>query len=279
MATLLFVFLIIISAIPNINSAELQNISFSTSVLQGRLFSVDFEMQKKGDIFLKFRGAETPCYRQSDDQWNCLAGIPADAKSGKEKFKIVSNRKSLFKGKVEICPVIFPKEPLTLTEEKKSLYSTEGREKEIKLIRSALKTESKEKLWKEDFSKPVEIVIESVYGEKRVLEGKPLKGFHRGVDLGAPEGTPIGSVNDGKVILAGAFAEEGNMVMIDHGQGIISAYLHMSQILVSKDQSLKKGEIVGKVGSTGISNTPHLHLGIYIHGIPIDPLYFINERR
>ena len=98
---------------------------------------------------------------------------------------------------------------------------------------------------------------------------------HFGVDFGAKRGTPLRAVGDGQVIYAGWMRGYGKVVKIDHGGGFVSLYAHQSKILVKLRQRVKRGETIGKVGSTGRSTGPHLHFGLYLRGKPVDPLHYI----
>jgi hypothetical protein len=101
---------------------------------------------------------------------------------------------------------------------------------------------------------------------------------HYGVDFGARSGTPLKAVNDGTVIYAGWMRGYGKVVKIDHGAGFVSLYAHQSKIAVRRNQHVKRGQIIGRVGSTGRSTGPHLHFGLYRHGKPIDPLRYLNRK-
>ncbi len=101
---------------------------------------------------------------------------------------------------------------------------------------------------------------------------------HFGVDFGARRGTPLHAVHDGKVIYAGWMRGYGKVVKIDHGYGFVSLYAHQSKILVKLHQYVKRGQIIGRVGSTGRSTGPHLHFGLYLHGHPVDPLHYIARK-
>jgi murein DD-endopeptidase MepM/ murein hydrolase activator NlpD len=96
-------------------------------------------------------------------------------------------------------------------------------------------------------------------------------GFHNGVDLRAPQGTPVTAANDGVVLIAYPFKAHGKTVLINHGQGVMSIYLHMSVIGVRPGQKVKKGQMLGRVGSTGVSTAPHVHWQIFVHGVPVNP--------
>lgn len=100
---------------------------------------------------------------------------------------------------------------------------------------------------------------------------------HGGVDLRASFGTKVSTINSGRVIMtAKKFSLEGNMVIIDHGSGIFSYYLHLSRIKVREGQMVNVGQVVGLSGATGDVHGPHLHLAVKVNGTNIDPLAFIN---
>jgi murein DD-endopeptidase MepM/ murein hydrolase activator NlpD len=101
---------------------------------------------------------------------------------------------------------------------------------------------------------------------------------HYGVDFGAKRGTPLRAVHDGKVIFAGWMRGYGKVVKIDHGNGFVSLYAHQSAIKVKRGQRVKRGQIIGRVGSTGRSTGPHLHFGLYRYGKPVDPLRYLRRR-
>lgn len=166
----------------------------------------------------------------------------------------------------------FPIQNITLTPSKNSLTASET---EKKAVESALNTFSPYKLW--DSSKvwvlPNKAKRSSGYGLRRTYNGKLAENyFHKGLDFAAFTGSPIVAPAKGKVILAGkGFAVHGNCLFIDHGQGVISAYLHLSSIDVQENQEVEAGQLLGKVGDTGIATGPHLHFGIYVNGENVNP--------
>ena len=100
---------------------------------------------------------------------------------------------------------------------------------------------------------------------------------HLGIDIGAKRGTPIHAIADGKVVFAGWMRGYGRVTKINHGGGYISLYAHQSRQLVRAGQIVKAGQIIGKVGSTGRSTGPHLHLGVYKRGKPINPFRVLHK--
>jgi murein DD-endopeptidase MepM/ murein hydrolase activator NlpD len=98
--------------------------------------------------------------------------------------------------------------------------------------------------------------------------------MHYGIDFTAPQGTPIYATGDGVVTTAGVGTGTGNHVIIDHGYGYETEYMHMVKIKAREGQHVKRGEVIGWVGSTGASTGPHCHYEVHINGIPVDPVYF-----
>ncbi|MGI5921366.1 MAG: murein hydrolase activator EnvC family protein [Syntrophomonadaceae bacterium] len=117
--------------------------------------------------------------------------------------------------------------------------------------------------------------ITSTYGMRYhpILKVRKL---HSGVDIGAPSGASIVAADSGKVISAGWAGGYGQAVIIDHGGGMSTLYGHQSKILVSVGQSVTKGQVIGKVGSTGWSTGPHLHFEVRKNGSPVDPMGYIR---
>jgi murein DD-endopeptidase MepM/ murein hydrolase activator NlpD len=113
------------------------------------------------------------------------------------------------------------------------------------------------------------------FGELRKTGDSTVR--HLGTDFGAPSGTPVMAINTGKVVLAGPNDLYGNMIVIDHGAGIVSLYLHLSRIDARLGDTVQKGQIIGAVGQTGYAFGPHLHLSVKINGTPVDPVHFINS--
>jgi murein DD-endopeptidase MepM/ murein hydrolase activator NlpD len=99
--------------------------------------------------------------------------------------------------------------------------------------------------------------------------------MHEGIDIAAPTGTPIWAAASGSVIYAGWLGGYGNLVVVDHGNGLATAYAHASAILVSIGQSVSQGETVALIGSTGNSTGPHLHFEVRVNGVAVDPLLYL----
>jgi len=126
------------------------------------------------------------------------------------------------------------------------------------------------RLWSGSFTAPVGTAITDRFGTQRKFNGV-LKSVHQGLDFHARSGTPVAAANSGKVVVARSLFGEGNCVMIDHGQGLLTIYMHLSQFKVHEGDSVTRGQIVGLSGGTGRATAPHLHVGVRWQGVYIDP--------
>lgn len=130
--------------------------------------------------------------------------------------------------------------------------------------------------WTGAFTFPIKdpIVVTDPYGYNRDSGAETI--IHKGTDFKAPPGTPVYAINNGVVQVAKAFTIYGNTVIIDHGVGIQSFYMHLLQTSVAAGQTITKGELIGYSGETGYAEGPHLHLTIRINGESIDPMKFFK---
>lgn len=143
-------------------------------------------------------------------------------------------------------------------------------EEEGRMVGKALAMITAERFWSQPMQRPTPGRVSSIYGLRRVFNGQP-RTPHRGLDIAAPEGQPVLAVDNGMVILTGDHYYAGQSVYLDHGQGVVSVYMHLSRILVRPDQMVLRGEVIGHVGSTGRVTGPHLHFGLYVLGQAVDP--------
>lgn len=141
--------------------------------------------------------------------------------------------------------------------------------------RAALATMTGERLWRLPLLRPVPGDMSSAYGLRRVLNGQP-RAPHRGVDFRGPEGQGVAAVADGWVVLAADQYYAGKSLFIDHGQGVVSVYFHLSEIIARPGQFVSAGEIVGLVGATGRVTGPHLHFGLALQGRYVDPMSLLG---
>lgn len=144
-----------------------------------------------------------------------------------------------------------------------------------KKIDAARSKSEPEFLYDSAFIQPVQGILTTPYGYTRYVNGK-WDSSHTAIDLAAKEGTPIQATNDGVVALADSLYLTGNAIYLDHGMGLFSQYAHLSELRVKTGDRVKKGDIIGLVGSTGFSTGPHLHFTFWAHNVPTNPNLFFG---
>lgn len=147
---------------------------------------------------------------------------------------------------------------------------------ELAAIRDVRKLDTASEDFAAGFVWPLNGRVTGVYGSQRILNGNPRRP-HFGIDIAAPEGTPIVATASGIVRLADEdMVLTGKTLMIDHGHGLMSIYVHMSEITVEEGQTVAAGETIGAVGQTGRTTGPHLHLGVTLFAEQLDPKLVIG---
>ncbi len=166
----------------------------------------------------------------------------------------------------------FPTQRITLSPNQRDL----GTQHELDRVAAFKQRVTPERLWRGPMVRPSGGPVRSPYGVRRYYNGVFAQDYyHRGVDYAASTGSPVRSPAAGRIALVGRVAEgfelHGNTIGIDHGQGVLSIMIHLSRIDVQEGQRVEAGQVIGAVGSTGASTGPHLHWGLYVHGLSVDP--------
>ena len=179
--------------------------------------------------------------------------------------------------KVAVRPKEYPEEHLRLPERMVRFSPEVLRrvKRDLAIIKGVLSRPGSVCRWHKPFRLPVQGRITSPFGLKRILNGEP-RSPHSGIDIGVPEGTPIKASQDGTVVLTGEFYLPGKVIILSHGCGVYTYYAHLSKILVAEGDKVKAGQVIGLSGSSGRATGPHLHFGLYLSGIKVDPLYAIK---
>lgn len=159
-----------------------------------------------------------------------------------------------------------------------AVSTPEGRALEAATLDAAFALVAPEPRWSEPFLLPLEGRDTSGFGLPRRYGVGGNVSYHLGADLAAPTGTPILATNDGIVRVAGFYPIKGGLVVLDHGQGVTSLYFHQSALDVAVGDVVVRGDVIGRVGSTGLSTGPHLHWEMRVDGVPTDPMRWVGVR-
>jgi murein DD-endopeptidase MepM/ murein hydrolase activator NlpD len=167
---------------------------------------------------------------------------------------------------------------ITLDESKSTLTATA---KELNEVGAGLRASTGDKLWQGKFIYPSPAPRSSPFGVKRSYNKGPINSYHKGLDFAGEHGSPVYAPSDAKVVVVGyekeGYAVHGNAIILDHGHSVTSIYMHLSKINVKLGDKVKQGDKIGEIGHTGISTGPHLHWGVYLSGISVEPELFVAK--
>lgn len=174
--------------------------------------------------------------------------------------------------KLRVRKARFPERELTLPEDKVFLKpdDLDRVKKENERLEDIFETISKRR-WEGEFISPLNNAIATAFGTKRIMNGKWIS-VHRGVDIKGDAGEEVMASNDGRVVLEEELFFGGNTIILDHGQGIYTVYMHLSEFNVNSGDIISKGDIIGSVGSSGRATGPHLHFGVKVQDMSVNPV-------
>ena len=208
-------------------------------------------------------------------RWVALLGIPLDTLPGTLEISVFSGSTATALS-VPVHVKNYLEQRLTIKDKRKVEPNPDDlarieREREIT---EAIKRRFSDAAPATDFALPASGPLSSRFGLRRIFNGQP-RNPHAGLDVAVGTGAPVKAPAAGIVANTGDYFFNGNTVFIDHGQGLITAYMHLSRIDVRSGQPVKKGEILGAVGSTGRVTGPHLHWAVILNNTPVDPELFL----
>ncbi len=217
-----------------------------------------------------------PVFGLSGDRFRVMIPTTPLEKPGLREVIISENHdpKSTTTLQIAVADRKFPTQRINFTPGKAGLEATEM---ELRQVAAFKATVSPVKLWTGKFSAPSPARTSSPYGVRRYYNGEfATDYYHRGLDYAGAYGSPVVAPAAGKVVLVGyekkGFLIHGNVVGVDHGQGVVSIFMHLSKINVEAGQMLVEGDSIGAIGNTGSSAGAHLHWGLYVNAVSVDPV-------
>jgi len=212
---------------------------------------------------------------QDADRWKAVVGIPLDTDPG--PTTVSANG---IKVPVTIKEYGYTEQRITVANQS---YVTPDQEqldrigRERKIIDGALNDFRDVPVTGISLAAPVDGPRSSSFGKRRFFNDQP-RAPHKGMDISAAQGVPIKAPRDGVIAATGDYFFNGNTVIIDHGQGYVTMYCHLSEISAKEGQEVIAGETIGAVGATGRVTGPHLHFGTYLNGTAVDPAIVLIEQ-
>jgi murein DD-endopeptidase MepM/ murein hydrolase activator NlpD len=215
--------------------------------------------------------------KSGEDCFIAIGAVGVQTQPGNYTIAIKLGKKKEYV-KLTVKSTRFPKKSITVDESQVSLSPEDLKraKKEEARLKSVFQIMD-ERLWEGSFIIPIKNEISTVFGTKRIFNGKRVS-IHKGIDIRGEDGERVKASNNGKVVLTENMFFGGNTVIIDHGQGIYSIYMHLSGFNVKTGDLVSRGDIIGFVGSSGRATGPHLHFGIKVAGISVNPLSIVELR-
>ena len=215
-------------------------------------------------------------YDATSKTWYGVAGVSLETHPGIYDLELKGTtsrgREVSFSKRITIRPAKYPSITVSVAKQ-----YTEPSAEQLERIRQdkTVKQDvfghtSAEREWSGKFRPPVDAPVSDVFGTRRTFNGK-VQSMHQGLDYAVPKGTPVSAVNAGTVLLASPLYFEGNCVVLDHGQGLLTLYLHLSEIKVKPGERVERGQEIGLSGGTGRATGPHLHLAVRWEGVYLNP--------
>lgn len=219
---------------------------------------------------VRFNGKTYPAFNLGNNRYRTLLPTTPLDRPGRSSIQVVAGADT------QTIPInlrnrSFPTQSIWLSPGK-----DEGSDAEFDRIDAFKAIVSPEKLWTGKFARPNSGEVSSGYGIRRYYNGVFAKDYyHRGIDYAGGYGSAIVAPAPGRVVLVGresrGFKVHGNCVGLDHGQGVETIYIHMSRIDVKEGDFVQPGQRIGAIGATGAATGPHLHWGLFVHGLAVDP--------
>ena len=221
--------------------------------------------------------------------WFALAGVSLETAPGTYSLELTGeteagkalSKKISFSHEFAVIRGKYPKIQAKLNVESKFTEPNPEQQKQIEesqqVKKDYLNRVTPERGWSGQFTAPADAAISDVFGSQRIFNGKS-ESPHLGLDFRVPSGTPVAAMNDGTVLLARLLYYEGNFVVLDHGQGLLTIYMHLSEFKVKEGDQVKRGQVIGLSGGTGRATGPHLHVGVRWQGTYLDPASLMRLR-
>ncbi|MBM3463504.1 MAG: M23 family metallopeptidase [Armatimonadetes bacterium] len=195
--------------------------------------------------------------------------VPVDARPGTHPLVVGDTRRD-----VPIRSKWFGHQSIWLPAAMLATYDTPRSKRDDEILIEATRRMVGEMLWRGNFARPAAGYESTPFGIKRLYNGW-RKGWHRGVDVAVGDGTPLHAPAAAVVgLVAPGQYTNGNAIVLNHGLGVSSLYLHMSRFAAKTGEKVARGEVFGYSGHSGAGTGPHLHWGMYVWGVPIDPAVF-----
>ena len=214
-------------------------------------------------------------------KWYGIAGVSLETKEGNYPVQLIGitsrGTQISFERKIVVGRASYPSIAVTVpkqfTEPSSEQLQKIAEDKTLK--QDVFNRVNPLREWSGKFEAPATARTSDVFGTQRTFNGQ-VQSTHQGLDYAVPQGTPVAAVNSGTVLVARPMFFEGNCVVLDHGQGLLTIYMHLSEFKVKEGEHVARGEVLGLSGGTGRATGPHLHVAVRWEGLYLDPAILLK---
>jgi len=260
-------------------TAELKIMTNPKVAWQGKVLVVKVPAKGMSKVDALFLSKKYKFFKKGDF-FKGIVGVPINQKPGHYKLKLFVARQDGSKEqvikKMKVWETKFPFTKFWLKPARNKLRARKIVNNEWAEIEKTLLVENPKQRWKGKFTWPVKGPVSQGFGHRQIINNK-RSGNHRGVDIAIVTGTKINAPNDGKVVFAKKMKAFGGTIVLDHGHGIHTLYFHLSKFMAKVGQNVSKGDLIALSGNSGISSGAHLHWGMSVHNLRVDPMQWVKH--
>ncbi len=217
--------------------------------------------------------------REAGKRHNILVGVPMFTPTAMYPLELLladaTGATQRLSAQIQVISGGYFRQSLTINDNE--LLSREVEAAEFAQLAQIAATSSPQRSWEASLRLPAADNMNAFFGTLRSYNGSPFDRYHSGVDFAGATGTAVRATAAGEVKMVERLQIRGNTVMLDHGWGVYSIYAHLNETLAQVGAQVQQGEIIGTIGSTGRSTGPHLHWEVWVNGVNVDPLQWVNE--
>lgn len=248
---------------------------------QGKTFVIYINTPKKVKNVEGSLGGKKLKFYKTGFGFRTAIGIPIRHSTGNYQVVLIivyqSDSQKTFKKTIRIKEIKYKSIRINIPSNKIKLLASSVLDQEGKKINEIIKGKRETYLAKGRFILPAQRRLTGPFGRFRIYNDGISSDSHRGIDIANSIGTKIVAANRGVVVLSEKLQAHGGTIIIDHGQGIFSIYCHFQQLDVNKGDFVEKGRQIGTMGQTGLSTGPHVHFGVIVGGVRVDPMEWVNR--
>lgn len=250
--------------------------------VQGKTISLHLTTTRPATLSGTFVGYPLQFITEDATQHHAILGIHAFTEAGTYPLALTISEpdgtQTVLTLRVQVDDGGYGAETISLDTQQQDLLNPQVTEPEWERVAQIMSTFTAQRYFDGLMGLPSTGAITSQFGTRRVYNGGMLNTFHSGTDFGGAPGSPVVAPAAGVVVLAENLPVRGNATIIDHGWGVITGYWHQAEITVRVGDVVAAGQVIGTVGSTGRSTGPHLHWEMWVGGVQVDPMQWVQQR-